>query len=172
MHLKARKPIFIPLAILLLTLAVGCTALSISSSQPMLPGAQEGTPEPTSIPEPAATVVSLGSGTRYLSPELWSLLYQQLAGTTVPERVSVLIIENGVPGVARCNGLDTINILHLNDVDMRSPRFDWTREFNAGLLSFPRSERKAFIAMYTRQPVEYAGVTGMLVEQLRRDGRI
>ena len=84
----------------------------------------------------------------------------------------MLIIENGVPGVARCNGLDTINILHLNDVDMRSPRFDWTREFNAGLLSFPRSEQKAFIAMYTRQPVEYAGVTGMLVEQLRRDGRI
>ena len=93
MYLRARKPIFILLATLvLMTLAVACTTLSMSSSQPVLPGAQESTPEPTSTSEPATVI--LGSGIRHLSPELWSLLYQQLAGTTVPERVSVLIIEN------------------------------------------------------------------------------
>lgn len=35
----------------------------------------------------------------------------------------------------------------------------------------PASYQPAFIAEFTEQPVEYAGVTGMMVEQLRQAGR-
>ena len=40
------------------------------------------------------STIALGSGTEYLSPELWGLMYKQLAGETVPERVRVLIVPN------------------------------------------------------------------------------
>ena len=94
MHLQARKPIFIFLtALLLMAMASACTTRSISGSQTSFPGAQLSTPEPTSI---QLSTVDLGFGTEYLSPELWGLLYQQIAGATVPERVSVLILENKV----------------------------------------------------------------------------
>ena len=81
---------------LLLALATACAALSVSRSQPKFPGVQEGTPEPTTTPTEQPTAIGLGSGTEYLSPELWGLLYGQRAWTEVPERVSVLISENCV----------------------------------------------------------------------------
>lgn len=34
------------------------------------------------------------------------------------------------------------------------------------------SDQPAFIAQFTDQPVEYAGVTGMMVEQLRQSNRL
>ena len=40
------------------------------------------------------STIALGSGTEYLSPELWGLMYKQLAGETVLERVRVLIVPN------------------------------------------------------------------------------
>ena len=40
------------------------------------------------------STIALGSGTEYLSPELWGLMYKQLAVETVPERVRVLIVPN------------------------------------------------------------------------------
>ncbi len=85
MYLQARKPIAAMLSVLLLIVLAGCTALSF----PVLPAAQENTQDET--PTPQATV-ELGSETQHLSPELWGLLYQQIAGTTVPDRVSVMVL--------------------------------------------------------------------------------
>ena len=86
MHLQARKPILAFLLALLLIALAACTALSF----PVLPEAQENTQDET--PTPPSATVELGPETQHLSPELWGLLYRQADGTTVPDRVSVMIL--------------------------------------------------------------------------------
>ncbi len=66
----------------------------------------------------------------------------------------------------------TIHDLGLNRLDVRFYRLVWTRQFIDDLLSLPVSERQAFTEYITQQPVEHAGVTWMVVEQLRLDGSI
>ena len=83
-----------------------------------------------------------------------------------------LIAKAGLSGTARQKALDTINDLGLNELDVRFYRLDWTRVFLTDLLSFPVSDRQAFIELFTVESVEYAGATGMVVQQLRRDGQI
>lgn len=83
-----------------------------------------------------------------------------------------IVPKNGISGTARRRALDTINDLGLNELDVRFYRLDWTRSFIANLLDLPVSERQAYIEFFTTEPVEYGGVTGMVVEQLRRDGHI
>ena len=78
----------------------------------------------------------------------------------------------GLPGTARRRALDTINDLGLNELDVMYYRIDWTRRFISDLLLLPPIDRQAFIASLAEQPIEYAGVTRMVVDQLRRDGHV
>ena len=83
-----------------------------------------------------------------------------------------LVAKNGLSGTARRRALDTIDDLGLNRLDLMFYRLDWTRSFMADLLSFPVSERQAFLESFAVSPVEYAGVTEMVAEQLRQNGHI
>ena len=83
-----------------------------------------------------------------------------------------IVPKNGLSEAARCKARNTINDLGLNKLDVRFWRLDWTRGFVADLLELPAADREAHIAVVVEQSVEYAGVTRMVVEQLRRDGVI
>lgn len=83
-----------------------------------------------------------------------------------------IIPRNDISDLARRKARHTIDDLGLNKLDLRFYRLDWTRRFWEDLLSLPASERGAFVAQFVGRPVEYAGVTGMVVEQLRREGRV
>ena len=83
-----------------------------------------------------------------------------------------LIPKKGLTGVNRQKALHTINDLGLNKLDVRYFRFEQSRRVIADLLAFPVSYRQAFIASFTKRGVEYAGTIGMVLEQLRQDGRI
>ena len=73
---------------------------------------------------------------------------------------------------ARRRASDTINDLGLNKMDVRFYRLEWTRRIVADLRQFPIAERRAFAEFYLEQPIEYAGVTGMAIAQLRQAGEI
>ena len=75
-------------------------------------------------------------------------------------------------GIALQRAFHTITDLGLNKLDIMYFRLQWTRQFVADLLSLPFSERQAFVEYITQQPVEYAGVAGMVIEQLRQEGQI
>ena len=83
-----------------------------------------------------------------------------------------LIPKDRLSDLSRRRARNTINDLGLNQVDVRFWRIDWTRRFLADLWLLPRMDRRAFTELFTQQPVEYAGVTAMLVEQLRGEGLI
>ena len=83
-----------------------------------------------------------------------------------------IVPKNGLSEAAWRKAQNTIDDLGLNKLDVRFWRLDWTRGFVADLLELPAADREAHIAVVVEQSVEYAGVTGMVVEQLRRDGRI
>lgn len=83
-----------------------------------------------------------------------------------------IVPKDGLTGDARQKALQTINDLGLNELDVRFYRIDWTRAFAADILLLPITDRQAFIASSTEQPIEYAGTTRMIVEQLSRDGHV
>ncbi len=83
-----------------------------------------------------------------------------------------IIPKEGLTGDARQKALHTINDLGLNKLDVRFYRIDWARAFVADILLLPTADRQDFIVSNTEQHIEYAGTTRMVVEQLRRDGRI
>ncbi len=78
----------------------------------------------------------------------------------------------GLPEAAKRKASKTIRVLRLNRSDVTNFRWRWTRQFISDLLLLPPIDRQAFIASFTEQPIEYAGVTRMVVEQLRRDGHV
>ena len=80
-----------------------------------------------------------------------------------------LIPKASLSSTARRKAFDTIHNLGLNELDVRYYRLDWTRTFMADLSDLPVSDRQALIESFTEQPVKYAGVTMMVVEQRRRD---
>ena len=83
------------------------------------------------------------------------------------------IIPNGsLSGIALERAFHSIADLGLNKLDVMFYRLQWTRQFATDLLSLPLSERRALAEYITQQPVEYAGVTGMMMERLRLDGSI
>ena len=71
----------------------------------------------------------------------------------------------GLAGDARLKALRTINDLGLNKLDVQHNRFDHTQRFINDLRKLPIGDRQDFIALFTEQFVEYAGVTGMVVKQ-------
>ena len=79
---------------------------------------------------------------------------------------------------ARRKARDTIRALDLNRRDVLDLRFEWVWQFFFDLFddnTVPVSARDLFIRTYAGQPikpVEFSGVTGMFVEQLRRAGSI
>ena len=83
--------------------------------------------------------------------------YDVLTGEIVPKI--------GLTGDARQRALHTINDLGLNKLDVRYHRFDHTRRFIRDLRAMPIGDRRDFVAYLTEQPVEYAGVSGMVVRQ-------
>ena len=61
----------------------------------------------------------------------------------------------------------TITDLGLNQVDVRFYRINWTRQFVSDLRMLSGDDRQAFADFFCQQPIEYAGVTQMVVAQLR-----
>ena len=76
-----------------------------------------------------------------------------------------IIPKDGLAGDDRLKAVRTINDLGLNKLDVRSNRFYHTRRFIRDLLALPVEDRQDFITFFTEQPVEYAGVTRMVVER-------
>lgn len=76
-----------------------------------------------------------------------------------------IIPKDGLAGDDRLRAVRTINDLGLNKLDILSGRFDHTRRFVEDLSELPVEDRQDFIAFFTEQFVEYAGVTRMVVEQ-------
>ena len=76
-----------------------------------------------------------------------------------------IIPKTGLIGDARRKAWHTIEDLGLNKLDVRYYRFDHTQRFISDLSSLPVEDRQDFIALFTEQPVEYAGVTRMVVER-------
>ncbi len=76
-----------------------------------------------------------------------------------------IIPKGGLAGDARRKALRTIYDLGLNKWDLLLSRFDYTQRFLRDLRAMPDNDRLAFIATFTQQSVEYAGVTRMVVEQ-------
>ena len=76
-----------------------------------------------------------------------------------------IIPKDGLAGDDRLKAVHTINDLGLNKLDVRYFRFDHTQRFIEDLQTLPASDRQDFVALFTEQPVEYAGVTGMVVRQ-------
>ena len=83
-----------------------------------------------------------------------------------------LIPKDGLSEAARRKALDTITDLGLNKLDVRFHRIDWTRGFVADLMLLPLTDRQTFAEAFIQRPVEYAGVTGMVVRNLRVNGHI
>ncbi len=83
-----------------------------------------------------------------------------------------IIPKEGLTGNARQKALHTINDLGLNELDVRFYRIDWTRAFIADILLLPTAAQRDFIASSMEQPIEYAGVTAMVIEQLRHNGHV
>lgn len=69
-------------------------------------------------------------------------------------------------GIVRQRATDTIRDLGLNKLDVRYYRLQWTMQFVADFNRLPVSEKQAFAEYITQQPVEFAGVTGMVIAQL------
>ena len=76
-----------------------------------------------------------------------------------------IIPKGGLASVDRLKAVHTINGLGLNKQDLCSNRFDHTQRFIEDLSSLPVEDRQDFIAFFTEQSVEYAGVTRMVVER-------
>ena len=80
---------------------------------------------------------------------------------------------NGLSEAAKNKADTTIYDLGLNDRDLADQRFARMERLRSVLPKLPTSEHQAAIASFVEEyRGEYAGVTGMVVEQLRRDGRI
>ncbi len=83
-----------------------------------------------------------------------------------------------LPENARRRATDTISALNLNRQDLLDLRFEWVWQFCLDLFddnTVPVSARDLFIRTYAgrpTKPVEFSGVTGMFVEQLRRSGSL
>ena len=83
-----------------------------------------------------------------------------------------IIPRDGLSATARSKSSNTIDDLGMNLLDLKYYRLEWTRRFTNDLLMLPASEQLALIDLFVEQPAEYAGITGMVVEQLRRAGSI
>ncbi len=90
--------------------------------------------------------------------------YDMLTGELIPK--------DGLAGSDRRRALLTIDDLSLNGLDVRFYRLDWARGFVADLLALPVPDRQPLVDMLMREPAEYAGVTGMVVQQMRREGYV
>ena len=95
------------------------------------------------------------------SPEQY-LDYDIVSGNVIPQ--------SGLSDDARRKALNTIDNLGLNKLDVRFYRLDQTREFVLDLQKFPMADRQAFIDFYASQPIEYAGIIGMVVSQMKQAG--
>ena len=96
--------------------------------------------------------------------------YDWLTGEVLPRE--------GLSENARRRARETINALNLNRQELLELRFEWVWQFFVDLFdenTVPVSARDLFIRTAAGQPVkpvEFSGVTGYFVEQLRRAGRI
>ena len=75
-------------------------------------------------------------------------------------------------GDARKRAWDTITDLGLNRLNVLFYRLDWTRRFVADLRLLPAEARADFVDYALGQAIEYVGVMGMVVAQMRASGEI
>ena len=73
---------------------------------------------------------------------------------------------------ARRRAWDTIDELGLNKLDVKIHRMERVQQFWNEIFVQPFSERQNYIDSRMTEPMEHLGTIGMLVAQLRRDGRI
>lgn len=78
----------------------------------------------------------------------------------------------GLTTDARQIARQTIRDLGLDKLDVMYDRFVLMNLFIGELLSRPPMERQSYANDFIQQPHEYGGIAGMVVEQLRQDGRI
>ena len=76
-----------------------------------------------------------------------------------------IIPKGGLVDHARRKALRTIYDLGLNKLDVLYYRLDHTQRFMRDLQAMPDGDREDFVALFTQQSVEYAGITRMVVEQ-------
>ena len=88
------------------------------------------------------------------------------------ELTGEIVSKKGLTGAARQKALDTIDDLGLNKLDVRFYRFDYANRLKEDLLAFPPGWRQAHVNSMTREGLEFAGTTMMIVEQLRQDGQL
>ena len=84
--------------------------------------------------------------------------YDILSGNVIPRP--------GLSDDARQKALNTIDDLGLNERILLLHRWDYTREVISNLQKFSMADRQAFLS----QPIEYAGIIGMVVSQMQQAG--
>ena len=90
--------------------------------------------------------------------------YDLLTGDLVPK--------GSLPHEARRRAWDTIDELGLNKLDVKIHRMERVQQFWNEIFVLPFSERQTYIDSQIAEPMEHLGTMGMLLAQLRRDGRI
>ena len=81
----------------------------------------------------------------------------------------------GLEPTAERRALRTIGDLKLNALNLRKSRFDWIKEIREDLLGLPLTDRRAlaeWISDPANEVVEFVGITGMMIAQLRQAGEI
>ncbi len=83
-----------------------------------------------------------------------------------------IIPRTGLTADARQRARQTIRDLGLDKLDVMYDRFVLINIFIQELLSLPQMDRRAYADAFIQQPNEFAGIAGMVIEQLRLDGHI
>ncbi len=83
-----------------------------------------------------------------------------------------IIPKTGLARDARQRAQQTIRDLGLDKLDVMYDRFVLMNIFIEELLSLAPMDRRAYADSFTQQPNEFAGIAGMVIEQLRQDGHI
>ena len=87
------------------------------------------------------------------------------------EDTGEIVPKNGISGTDQRKASATIQDLGLNRLNVTFYRKRWALKFRYDVSELPVARRQAFVEFMTGE-VPYAGTTRMVVEQLRRDGRI
>ena len=86
-----------------------------------------------------------------------------------------IVPKTGLTPIAESRARRTIGDLGLNALNLRKSRFDWIKEIREDLLQLSLTNRQALTDLITdpaNEVVEFVGITGMMITQLRQSGEI
>ena len=86
-----------------------------------------------------------------------------------------IVPNTGLTPIAESRARRTIGDLGLNALNLRKSRFDWIKEIREDLLQLSLTNRQALTDLITdpaNEVVEFVGITGMMITQLRQSGEI